>query len=224
MIAARIDALELIDAWQEGDPTMRERFAFPIDALAGAASTAAVYFEVRPGHHCGRHVHTAEELLLILAGETEARVGEETARLPTGGLVVAPAGVPHDLYCVGQGLCVLGRGAAEQGHRRVGVLAIVAQPRGDVAAAGEVEQAEGGIAEQRQDHRPGPEAGLAAVLAEHHVLAIVQTVFDPPVPTLEGEEACRIGVDGREAGDAVVPRPLGQAAFAPGALQAEDLR
>jgi len=101
MIAARIDALELIDAWQEGDPTMRERFAFPIDALAGAASTAAVYFEVRPGHHCGRHVHTAEELLLILAGETEARVGEETARLPTGGLVVAPAGVPHDLYCVG---------------------------------------------------------------------------------------------------------------------------
>lgn len=109
MIATRIDELELIEVWQETDATMRERFAFPIDAQAGAVSTAAVYFEVRPGCHCGRHAHSAEELLLILAGEAEAMVGEEVARLPTGGLIVAPATVPHDLRCVGnETLKVLG--------------------------------------------------------------------------------------------------------------------
>ena len=73
MIALRIEDLELTEAWQEADPTMRERFAFPLDARSGATSTAVVYFEVDPGHHCGRHAHSAEEVLLVLEGEAGTR-------------------------------------------------------------------------------------------------------------------------------------------------------
>ena len=103
MITLRIEDLELTEAWQEADPTMRERFAFPLDTRRGATSTAVVYFEVDPGHHCGRHAHSAEEVLLILEGEAETVVGEERGRLSTGGIGLAPANVPHDLYNAGPG-------------------------------------------------------------------------------------------------------------------------
>lgn len=102
MIAFGLDGLELIEAWQEADPTMQERFAFPLDATSGAASTAVVYFEVEPGYHCGAHSHSAEEVLLVLEGEAEAVVGEERGRLRMGGVALAPAHISHDLHNVGE--------------------------------------------------------------------------------------------------------------------------
>ena len=84
-------------------PTAGIRINFPIDAQTGAASTAAVYFELDPEQHIGRHTHSAEEILFILEGEAEAAVGDERGRLSKEEMAVVPANAPHDLYNVGEG-------------------------------------------------------------------------------------------------------------------------
>jgi quercetin dioxygenase-like cupin family protein len=61
-----------------------------------------VYFELPPGAHCGRHTDSAEEILLIMDGEAEIDVGDETGRLHAGGLALAPAMEPHDVRNVGE--------------------------------------------------------------------------------------------------------------------------
>jgi quercetin dioxygenase-like cupin family protein len=61
------------------------------------------------GKRIGRHVHSAEEVLLVLEGTAEVFVGDERARLSAGGLALIPAGLPHEpvnagsdtLRCVG---------------------------------------------------------------------------------------------------------------------------
>ena len=101
MISTQLSELELIEYWQEGDPTLGGKAAFPIQAEAGAASTATVYFEQEPGQHCGRHTHSAEEIMIILEGDAEVLVEDERRRLSVGGMVLFPATVAHDVYSVG---------------------------------------------------------------------------------------------------------------------------
>ena len=102
MITARLDRLDLVEYFQEDDPTLRATFGRPVHTHTGATSTGVVYFEVEPGRHGGSHAHSAEEVVLILQGEAEAVVGEERGRLPEGGMVVIPARVAHDVYNVGE--------------------------------------------------------------------------------------------------------------------------
>ncbi len=102
MITARLDRLDLMEYFQEADPTLRARFSRPVHTRTGATSTGVVYFEVEPGRHGGSHAHSAEEVVLILQGEAEAVVGEERGRLSEGGMVVIPARVPHDVHNVGE--------------------------------------------------------------------------------------------------------------------------
>lgn len=52
MNAVQFEALELMEGWSDDDPTMRNRFAFPVSAQTGAADSAVVYFEVEPGQNC----------------------------------------------------------------------------------------------------------------------------------------------------------------------------
>jgi quercetin dioxygenase-like cupin family protein len=101
VFAVECSELELMEAWSEADATLRGRFDFPISVETGAASTAVVYFELQPGDHCGRHTHSAEEILLILRGRAEAEVDGETAVLGEGGLGLVPARAPHDVRNVG---------------------------------------------------------------------------------------------------------------------------
>lgn len=101
MIATSLAAQELMEGWSATDPRMRAKAAFPLFAAHGTQSTAAVYFEVEPGDHLGRHTDSAEEILLILSGEGEAVVGEERARVAGGSLALVPELVPHDLYATG---------------------------------------------------------------------------------------------------------------------------
>jgi quercetin dioxygenase-like cupin family protein len=101
MMSAHLHELDLIQGWSRADPRLRGRFTFPLHAGVGAASTAVVLFEVEPGDHCGRHTHSAEEVLLILDGEVEVEVGDERARLGAGGLALIPAFAPHDVHNVG---------------------------------------------------------------------------------------------------------------------------
>jgi quercetin dioxygenase-like cupin family protein len=101
MFAIQCDELELLEAWSDADSELRGRFDFPISVETGASSTSVVYFEVEPGKHCGRHKHSAEEVLLILEGNAEAEVGDERGRASRGGLVLVPAMVAHDVRNIG---------------------------------------------------------------------------------------------------------------------------
>lgn len=92
-----LDSLDFIERASELDPTIRVRVAFPHSSAVGNASTATVYFELEPGTHLGRHTDSAEELLLILEGEGEALVGDETALAGEGAILTVPAMEPHDI-------------------------------------------------------------------------------------------------------------------------------
>jgi mannose-6-phosphate isomerase-like protein (cupin superfamily) len=102
-------SVELMDVLSALDPTRQVRVGFPHHSLTDNASTATVYFELEPRMHVGVHTDSAEELLVILEGEAEATVGDETASARTGGIVTVPAMEPHDVRNVGEGpLRVLG--------------------------------------------------------------------------------------------------------------------
>jgi quercetin dioxygenase-like cupin family protein len=101
MAAVRLGELELVEAWVEGDETLRARFDFPLTAANGCASSSVIYYELDPGKRTPRHIHSAEEIQLILEGIVEVEVGGELARLEAEALAVAPALVPHALRNVG---------------------------------------------------------------------------------------------------------------------------
>jgi quercetin dioxygenase-like cupin family protein len=102
VIGVKIGELELLEKWYEDDPTMRVRVNFPLYAGSGTRSSAVVYFELEPGFRLGTHTDSAEETLLILQGEAEATVGEESDRIEAGEMAVVPAMVPHALRNVGE--------------------------------------------------------------------------------------------------------------------------
>lgn len=113
MQAIELSALELIELESALDPERRLRVAFPISSNTGTAATATVYFEVEPGDHIGVHVDSAEELLVILEGRGEGLVGDETAEVKAGQVVVVPPMVRHDVRNTGEGpLRVFGTFAA----------------------------------------------------------------------------------------------------------------
>ena len=101
MLTANVHELDLAEVRIEGDPTVGCKFAFPIYAATGAAASGVVYFEVAPGRRLGRHTDSAEEVILVLAGEAEAEVDGERGRLGPGGLALVPAMAPHDVRNVG---------------------------------------------------------------------------------------------------------------------------
>ena len=102
VIGAKIGELDLLEKWYEDDSTMRVRVNFPFYAGSGTRSSAVVYFELEPGFRLGTHTDSAEETLLILQGEAEATVGEESGRIAAGEMAVVPAMVPHALRNVGE--------------------------------------------------------------------------------------------------------------------------
>ena len=101
MLAVQAAHRDLVEAASGTDETRRLRFDFPISSLAGAASTAVVYFELEPGAHTGMHTDSAEEVIYIVSGRVEATVGDERGELSAGGLGVVPALVPHDVRNIG---------------------------------------------------------------------------------------------------------------------------
>jgi quercetin dioxygenase-like cupin family protein len=73
------------------------RVAFPLDSATGTACTATVLFELDPGAELAVHQDSAEELLIILQGSGEARVGDETGRVSKGQVALVPPMAPHGL-------------------------------------------------------------------------------------------------------------------------------
>ena len=101
MFAIQLADRELMEITSGTDETRQMRVDFPISSVAGAASTAVVYFELEPGEHTGMHTDSAEEIVLVLSGTAEAIVGDERGELTAGGLGLVPALVPHDVRNVG---------------------------------------------------------------------------------------------------------------------------
>ena len=54
-----------------------------------------------PHKRIGPHVHSAEEVLLVLEGTAEVSVGDERARLSAGAIALIPAGLPHEPINIG---------------------------------------------------------------------------------------------------------------------------
>lgn len=99
MITVDLNDVELMDS---GTPGGADRVAFPFHSGMGTASTAAVLFELEPGNALGTHTDTAEEILLILAGEGEAHVGDERELLRAGQIAVVPSMAPHGIRNTGE--------------------------------------------------------------------------------------------------------------------------
>jgi len=102
MYALQLADRELMEITSEHDETRQMRVDFPVSSVAGAASTAVVYFELEPGEHTGMHTDSAEEIVLVLSGTAEAIVGDERGVLTAGGIGLVPALVPHDVRNVGE--------------------------------------------------------------------------------------------------------------------------
>ena len=102
MQAIQTQELELMRFTQVHDGDNAVDATWPIYRDTGAAGTASVYFVLAPGMHLPRHQDSAEEVLIVLEGEVEVSVGDETARLCAGGLALVPAMVRHGAVNVGE--------------------------------------------------------------------------------------------------------------------------
>jgi putative monooxygenase len=100
--SATLADVELTEGWVEAEPQKRGRFAFPLTAANGCASSSVIYFEVQPGDQVLRHVHSAEEVLFIVEGTAEVEVDGERMTFGAESLVVVPALAPHALVNVGE--------------------------------------------------------------------------------------------------------------------------
>lgn len=103
MQAIQTQELELMRFTQVGDGDNAVDATWPIHRDTGATSTATVYVSLAPGMHLARHQDSAEEVLVILEGELEVTIGDETRRVGAGDLAVVPAMVPHGAVNVGAG-------------------------------------------------------------------------------------------------------------------------
>lgn len=101
MLSMNLQHLDLLRAWSAQDPTVGMEVTFPIFSAHGARSSSCVYMELEPGCRLGRHTDSAEEIVLILEGQVTGVIGDERGELSTGGLVLIPALVPHDLINTG---------------------------------------------------------------------------------------------------------------------------
>lgn len=102
MQAVQTQDLELMRFTQVHDGDNAVDATWPIHRDTGATSTASVFVSLAPGMHLARHQDSAEEVLVILEGELEVTIGDETARVSAGGLAVVPAMVPHGAINVGE--------------------------------------------------------------------------------------------------------------------------
>ena len=73
------------------------RVSFPLHSATGTASTATVLFELDPGAELPVHTDSAEELLIVVQGTGEARVGDDVARITKHDVALVPPMAPHGL-------------------------------------------------------------------------------------------------------------------------------
>ena len=90
-----------LDSYELAPTAPGLRVSFPLHSATGTASTATVLFELDPGAELNVHTDSAEELLIIVQGTAEARVGDEVGRLETHQVALVPPMAPHGLRNIG---------------------------------------------------------------------------------------------------------------------------
>ncbi len=66
-----------------------------VDGELGADSLTVADLTLSPASKVPTHIHPTEEAMVILDGELEAMLGDETVTVAPGQTVLAPAGVKH---------------------------------------------------------------------------------------------------------------------------------
>ncbi len=89
-----LDELELADYAVGDDPATQGRLALPISAATGSPNTL-VYLEVDPGNRIALHMHTADEIFVVLQGTGIVTAGDEQWEASAGAIAVAPAFARH---------------------------------------------------------------------------------------------------------------------------------
>ena len=103
MLAVQLDDIELEESWIEGEEGARWRTATVHGPGTGAAASGSSLLEVPAGCVLARHTDSTEELIVVLAGEAEATVGDESGRVAAGGVTLVPKDVPHEVRNAGDG-------------------------------------------------------------------------------------------------------------------------
>ena len=101
MTTVNLNELELTEFVGSKNPKQHCRATFPMLGAHGTKKSATVLIELAPGDHLGRHTDSAEELLLILEGNVEVSVGDETGPAGKGTIALVPEMVPHDIKNTG---------------------------------------------------------------------------------------------------------------------------
>jgi quercetin dioxygenase-like cupin family protein len=74
---------------------------FPLHGGNGLKDSAFVLVELAPGKSLGEHTDSPEEVLLVLDGEVELRIGSARVHACRGMMAVVPPMVPHSIRNVG---------------------------------------------------------------------------------------------------------------------------
>lgn len=101
MTSVNLKELELNEFVGVTDSRQHCKASFPLVGYHGSRKLATVYFELAPGDNLGSHTDSAEELLIVLEGQAEAKVGGESIMADGGSIVLVPKMVPHDIRNTG---------------------------------------------------------------------------------------------------------------------------
>ena len=84
------DSDQELEIWRDGVTTRMF-----VSAVTGSHQLTMFEQWCDPGHGAPLHVHAVEEVLRVLSGNAEIKVGEQAAHISAGESVIVPAGVPH---------------------------------------------------------------------------------------------------------------------------------
>lgn len=100
MNGVQLDNVEMWECWVNSDPTTRWKVGFPL-ASQGAVSLSMVYMNIDPGQAVASHQDSDEEVIVVLAGNVEAWIGDAHMTVRPGGTVLIPAMVSHHFRNMG---------------------------------------------------------------------------------------------------------------------------
>lgn len=96
MTTVNLKEIELTEFTGKEDPKQHCKATFPLLGMHGTKSLATVYFEIEPGDNLGMHTDSEEELLVILSGELEVTIDDQTGKVSEGEIALVPKMAPHD--------------------------------------------------------------------------------------------------------------------------------
>jgi quercetin dioxygenase-like cupin family protein len=101
MISISLDELEMLNAWQaEGDKS-RWCVQFPLMDSEEVSTLGAVYVELEPGESLPLHTDSRDEIVVLLSGTVEARIGDAIKEISANSMAFIPSMEPHTFRNVG---------------------------------------------------------------------------------------------------------------------------